>query len=218
VSKLSDIIDAAAADAVSVAALLRMTKVIAARMQTPPLLDWVDNELGGYPSGAPVPSYRGPFSTQVLSEWSGPFGSIARNVPVAPLSVPAGIRDIGAFEVTFYESVSELERIAEQDSTLTYSWPADAVAILNDQITRHQIPEIVPDYLMVNQVVIGIETDRGLWVGALHAAGYQVFAINPMAAAHYRDRHHVSGAKSDASDAKLLADLVRTDRHNPYVC
>jgi transposase len=41
-----------------------------------------------------------------------------------------------------------------------------------------------------------------------------VFAVNPLAAARYRDRHHVSGAKSDASDAKLLADLVRTDRHN----
>ena len=64
------------------------------------------------------------------------------------------------------------------------------------------------------QVVIGIETDRGLWVDALTAAEYQVFAINPLAAARYRDRHHVSGAKSDASDAKLLADLVRTDRHN----
>jgi transposase len=64
------------------------------------------------------------------------------------------------------------------------------------------------------QAVIGIETDRGLWVGALTAAGYQVYAINPLAVAHYRDRHHVSGAKSDASDAKLLADLVRTDRHN----
>jgi transposase len=64
------------------------------------------------------------------------------------------------------------------------------------------------------QVVIGIETDRGLWVSALVAAGYQVWAINPMAAARYRDRHHVSGAKSDAGDAKLLADLVRTDRHN----
>ena len=64
------------------------------------------------------------------------------------------------------------------------------------------------------QVVIGIETDRGLWVDALTAAGYQVFAINPLAAARYRDRHHVSGAKSDAADAKLLADLVRTDRHN----
>jgi transposase len=64
------------------------------------------------------------------------------------------------------------------------------------------------------QAVIGIETDRGLWVGALTAAGYQVYAINPLAVADYRDRHHVSGAKSDASDAKLLADLVRTDRHN----
>ncbi|MGH3462523.1 MAG: IS110 family transposase [Kribbellaceae bacterium] len=63
-------------------------------------------------------------------------------------------------------------------------------------------------------VVVGIETDRGLWVEALAAAGYQLFAVNPVAVARYRDRHHVSGAKSDASDAKLLADLVRTDRHN----
>src|SRR4029077_1915024 len=65
-----------------------------------------------------------------------------------------------------------------------------------------------------DQVVIGIETDRGLWAGALAAAGYQVVAVNPLAVARYRDRHHVSGGKSDASDAKLLADLVRTDRHN----
>ncbi|OCB56363.1 transposase [Mycobacterium vulneris] len=64
------------------------------------------------------------------------------------------------------------------------------------------------------QVIIGIETDRGLWVQALAAAGYQVFAVNPLAVARYRDRHQVSGAKSDAADAKLLADLVRTDRHN----
>jgi hypothetical protein len=29
------------------------------------------------------------------------------------------------------------------------------------------------------QVMVGIETDRGLWVSALVAAGYQVWAINP---------------------------------------
>ena len=63
-------------------------------------------------------------------------------------------------------------------------------------------------------VVIGSETDRGLWVAALRAAGYQVYAINPRAVARYRERHHVGGAKSDAGDAKVLADLVRTDRHN----
>ena len=78
-----------------------------------------------------------------------------------------------------------------------------------------ELHELIGEHVQEpNQVVIGIETDRGLWVGALSAAGYQVFAVNPMAVAHYRDRHHVSGAKSDASDAKLLADLVRTDRHN----
>jgi transposase len=64
------------------------------------------------------------------------------------------------------------------------------------------------------EVVVGIETDRGLWVQALVAAGYQVYAINPLAVSRYRDRHNVAGAKSDAGDAKVLADLVRTDRHN----
>jgi transposase len=64
------------------------------------------------------------------------------------------------------------------------------------------------------QVVVGIETDRGLLIGALLAAGYQVYAVNPLAVSRYRDRHSVSGAKSDRGDAKVLADLVRTDRHN----
>jgi transposase len=63
-------------------------------------------------------------------------------------------------------------------------------------------------------VVVGIETDRGLLVGTLVAAGYQVIAVNPFAASRYRERHAVSGAKSDPGDAKVLADLVRTDRHN----
>ena len=63
-------------------------------------------------------------------------------------------------------------------------------------------------------VIVGIEIDRGLIVTALLGAGYEVFAINPMASSRYRDRHAVSGAKSDTGDAKVLADLVRTDRHN----
>jgi transposase len=64
------------------------------------------------------------------------------------------------------------------------------------------------------EVIVGIETDRGLWVNALVEAGYVVYAINPKAASRYRDRHTLSGAKSDPGDAKMLAELVRTDRHN----
>ena len=64
------------------------------------------------------------------------------------------------------------------------------------------------------EVIVGIETDRGLLVGALLAAGYLVYAVNPLAASRYRERHTTSRAKSDRADARMLADLVRTDRHN----
>ena len=63
-------------------------------------------------------------------------------------------------------------------------------------------------------VCIGIEVDHGLLVQALVGVGHEVFAVNPMAVSRYRDRHAVAGTKSDAGDAKVLADLVRTDRHN----
>ena len=63
------------------------------------------------------------------------------------------------------------------------------------------------------EVVIGIESDHGPWVAALAAAGYTVFAVNPLQASRYRERYGVSGAKSDAGDAHMLADMVRTDSH-----
>jgi Transposase/Transposase IS116/IS110/IS902 family len=60
------------------------------------------------------------------------------------------------------------------------------------------------------EVVTGIETDRGPWVAALVAAGYVVYAVNPLQASRYRERHGVSGAKSDRGDAHMLTDMVRT--------
>lgn len=63
------------------------------------------------------------------------------------------------------------------------------------------------------EVLVGIETERGPWVAALLAAGYTVYAVNPLQAARYRERHGVSGAKSDPADAHTLADMVRTDAH-----
>lgn len=78
-----------------------------------------------------------------------------------------------------------------------------------------QIHEMVAAHAeQPEQVVVSIETDRGLLVGALVAAGYQVYAVNPLSASRYRERHVTSRAKSDPGDAKVLADLVRTDRHN----
>jgi transposase len=78
--------------------------------------------------------------------------------------------------------------------------------------------DVEPETGFVAQaVVIGIETDRGTWVAALVAAGYQVFALNPVQVARYRERHGASGAKSDRADAHVLAEIVRLDRahHRP---
>jgi len=62
-------------------------------------------------------------------------------------------------------------------------------------------------------VPVAIETDKNLIVVALQTAGLTVFPINPRAVARYRERHGQSGKKSDPGDAALLADVLRTDRH-----
>jgi transposase len=65
-----------------------------------------------------------------------------------------------------------------------------------------------------SEVTIATETDRGLFVAALVAAGYRVLAVNPMSTSRYRERHSTSGAKSDPGDAWVLAELARVDGHN----
>jgi hypothetical protein len=85
---------------------------------------------------------------------------------------------------------------------------------LHELIAEHLTDDDVdPETGFVAQnLLIGIETDRGTWVAALVAAGYQVFALNPVQVARYRERHGASGAKSDRGDAHVLAEIVRLDR------
>jgi len=95
----------------------------------------------------------------------------------------------------------------------------DGVSRLHALIAEHAPPEwadLDPDEVAA-RVRVGIETDRGPWVQALVAAGYQVYPINPMSVARYRERHSTSGAKSDAGDAHVLAEIVRLDHahHRP---
>jgi transposase len=87
-------------------------------------------------------------------------------------------------------------------------------------------PEVVADHrpdafhLLVeygdskdSPIPVAIETSRGLLVAVLRTGKRQVFAINPMAAARYRDRTSVSRKKSDPGDALVLANILRTDMH-----
>jgi len=66
-------------------------------------------------------------------------------------------------------------------------------------------------------IPVAIETPRGLLVAALRATGRPIYPINPWAVARYRDRHSVARKKSDAGDALVLANILRTDlpAHRP---
>ncbi len=88
----------------------------------------------------------------------------------------------------------------------------DGLAALHALIADHFDEDAGPE-----QVIVGIETDRGPWVQALIAAGYTVYAVNPRQVARYRERHGTAGTKSDPGDAHVLAELVRLDRahHRP---
>jgi transposase len=82
----------------------------------------------------------------------------------------------------------------------------ELVGLLNDLADGQPARDVLT-------VPIAIETNKNLLVVALHAAGFTVYPINPLAVARYRERHGQSGKKSDAGDARVLADILRTDAH-----
>jgi len=107
------------------------------------------------------------------------------------------------------EDHHDVEVMNEQGKVLARRRLPEGVAGIAQlhELTGRYLPEDAADA----EVLIGIETDRGPWVAALVAAGYAVFPVNPLQASRYRERHGVSGAKSDQGDAHMLADMVRTD-------
>lgn len=106
---------------------------------------------------------------------------------------------------------------------LSTTWPSSitqARIVARDRVTDDaagfgQLLELLAEYDDGEpaRIEIAIETDKGLFVAALVAAGFTLFSINPRAAARYRERHGQAGGKSDRGDAVMLANNLRTDRH-----
>jgi hypothetical protein len=136
---LSDLIDSASGDTVSVSTLLRKVKVIAARTKTGDLEEWVEHELVGYPDTSSLPEYRGPFSTEVKGHFSGPFQSGIKNAPIAPIGFPADWRGGALFNVIFHQPIAELEQLAKSKKPLEAPWTADAIAFTNTLIARGEV-------------------------------------------------------------------------------
>jgi transposase len=116
------------------------------------------------------------------------------------------------------------------DRVLWIDW-AEArhdVALVNEnghRLGRCRIPDTVEGLVVLlallaehgdspdDPIPVAIETGRGLLVACLVATGRDVVVISPMATARYRERTAVTRTKSDAADALMLANVLRTDRH-----
>lgn len=86
----------------------------------------------------------------------------------------------------------------------------DGYRLLLDLLAEHGDTAETP-------IPVAIETSRGLLVATLRQGPRKIYAVNPMAASRYRDRHGVSRKKSDPGDALVLANVIRTDApvHRP---
>lgn len=63
--------------------ILLKLRLLAARLGSQPLADWVKHESEGYPQGVEVPAYR-IMSVSYTATFSGPFGSGIKNAPISP--------------------------------------------------------------------------------------------------------------------------------------
>lgn len=137
-SLIQELINGASGDA-SVTSLLRKVKVVAARAEVPALDEWVQHELDGYPDGAELPEYRGPFQTEVIGHFGGPFGSGMRNAPIPSALLPEEFRAGMLFNISFSQPIAELEELTQGDGVLQSPWPANAIAYVNGLILSGKI-------------------------------------------------------------------------------
>src|ERR1700730_3139287 len=129
-SLLREIQDAATEDGTSLANLLRKCQMLAARTNYPPLREWAERELNGYPSGIDVPSYR--FVEGVSS--SGTFADGLRevsNVPIPDAHIPDRIRTLMR-AITLRDGVAAFEEMVRQSAgkpemAMVEVWPPHIV-------------------------------------------------------------------------------------------
>lgn len=101
------------------------------------------------------------------------------------------------------------------------------IVLLNEAgaiIARQTIPHQVEGFekldemrrqlgVPTSQCLVGMETAHNILIDFLWGQGYeQVYVIPPSVVKSSRGRYGSSGARSDQQDARLLADILRTDR------
>lgn len=142
-SLLRKIQDATVDPNFQLADILRMCKLLAARLDHAAFKEWVHHELNCYSRSEQLPDYRILRNLGCRGDFFGSFGSGIKNAPIPLMSLPEDSRELVSTRYIF-QSVSSLEstvRGAEQNGTsvLRVLWPADVVAFLGSDIYEYMI-------------------------------------------------------------------------------
>ncbi len=138
---LRDIQNAAASTESRVADLLRKCKILAARLKSNELNQWVDRELNGYTNKNDLQDYRKLKHVESYGYFTGPFGAVLDNAPIPSLSIPERHRDFTENEyfisgVTVYEDLlNTCDNSSDSDKgTFQVNWPPDLVVMVGQNI------------------------------------------------------------------------------------
>lgn len=135
---LLDIQSAALQDQSDIAPILLKLRMLAARLGSQPLAEWVKHESEGYPSGVDVPDYR-ILGVSYTGTFSGPFGSGIRNAPISPYL----IEKFAGKQWTHYEM---RQSIAAVDDLLSNSKKSGTLTIEAANLILLLQGKIYPDY------------------------------------------------------------------------
>lgn len=133
-SLLTDIQDGAVGTDLAVSALLRKCKILSVRLKSDQLSQWVDWELGGYPSPSVLPDYRR-FRVRSFGHFVGSGGRQLRNAPIPPMCFTEEIRELlTTFNAT--DPISTFESFLRDSGgrEMQVEWPPDTVVLARDLI------------------------------------------------------------------------------------
>ena len=134
---LEDIQQSAVDTKSDLAALLRKCKLLAARLGSKPLEEWVVLESNGYPSNAGVPEYR-IWPLELKGHFSGPFNSGIRNAPIPRAVLPKSVRaTYDRYECR--QSVASIEDIlSKAESGTVHVSTGDLALVLGTKVYQMQ--------------------------------------------------------------------------------
>jgi AbiTii len=137
-SLLRKIQDATVDPTFQLADILRMCKVLAARLEYPLFNEWINQELNGYRSSKQVPDYRILKNLGSRGKFFGSYGSSLTNAAIPSVCLPEEIREAVSTKYVMI-SVSALESTVGQAKPTNHLilrafWEADAIVMYGSDI------------------------------------------------------------------------------------